>query len=493
MKKISFLFFALIFAVSSCKIEYIDDPYVPQQGPPAPFFPQLIYAMAEGPMFDGRFIGRYTQNWHLTTANDFYDRHGSRRTAAQTGLTASQVWRNHYWSVGSNLNQIEIQAKARNLAQYVGIAKAIRAWSWQLATDQFGEMPYKQAWDNTLTSFVYDSQKDIYAGINQLCDEAIQELTANQGIADPQLRTVETIYNGDNARWIKFAWAVKARIANHISNKRSYNPAQVIEFVDKALANNNDNALVRFSAANSDQSSFMGPTRVNFTAFRQSNYFANLLNGTLLNGVTDPRASLMLNPTTTTQRFVGVEPVRGITPTGFTTTTMPTIYGRFIFTDNAPFPLITYSEMQFIKAEAAFRQNNRALAFSAFQEGIRAHMQQINVPAANITTYLTSAAVPQTATTLTLRDIMTQKYIAMWGWNYHETWTDLRRYNYSGDVFAGFTLPTPLAPENNNQTVQRLLPTTFSEEDWNRAEFAKVGGMDVNYHIKPIWFATTEE
>jgi hypothetical protein len=493
MKKISFLFIVLIFMNSSCKIDYINDPFVPQQGPPAPFMPQVIYAMSEGPMFDGRFIGRYIQNWHLTTANDFYDRHGSRRTAAQTGLTASQVWRNHYWSIGSNLNQIEIQAKARNLARYVGIAKAIRAWSWQLATDQFGEMPFYQAWDNTLTAFVYDPQKDIYAGINKLCDEAIQELSANTGIVDPQLRTVETIYNGDNAKWIKFAWAVKARIANHISNKRSYNPAQVIEFVDKALASNADNALVRFSGANSDQSSFMGPTRANFGVFRQSKYFVDLLNGTLLNGVVDPRISLLLNPTTTTQTFVGIEPVRGITPTGFTTTTLPTMYGKFIFTDRAPFPLITYAEMQFIKAEAAFRQGNRDLAFNSFRAGIRAHMEEVGVSTANINTYLASAAVPQNAAALTLRDIMTQKYIAMWGWNYHETWTDLRRYNYSGDVFAGFTLPNPLAPENNGRTVQRLLPTTFSEEDWNRPEFAKVGGMDVDYHVKPIWFATNEE
>ena len=39
--------------------------------------------------------------------------------------------------------------------------------------------------------------------------------------------------------------------------------------------------------------------------------------------------------------------------------------------------------------------------------------------------------VPASAANLTLTQIMTQKYIAQWGWGHNEIWMDMRRYHYT--------------------------------------------------------------
>jgi hypothetical protein len=102
---------------------------------------------------------------------------------------------------------------------------------------------------------------------------------------------------------------------------------------------------------------------------------------------------------------------------------------------------MSYSEMQFIKAEAALRKGDRVTAYTAYINGISAHFDFVNlnnVGVANFlpisTTernrYLASAAVKQNAAALNLTDIMQQKFIANWGWNFIEQWSDMRRFHY---------------------------------------------------------------
>jgi hypothetical protein len=466
------------------------DPFLPQEAPPDQFLPQIIYSLGEGPMFDVRFTGRFVQHWQWTTANETYDRHGKRPIGG--GLAGSQTHRNHYWAVGANLIQMEQQAARRGFNRYGGIAKAIRALSWQQATDLFGEMPYDQAWDNTRTKFDYNTQKYIYEQVDKLCDEAIAELGSDQGTLDPLLARAESIYGGDPQKWTRLMFAVKARMASHLVNKRSYNPAQIIQWVDRSLQNNNDDLLIRFTTTlgvRSDFYSFMGPLRANFGSMRQSRTIVNLMNGSLSGGVADPRLLLMFNPAPSDGQVRGLVPGGGI-PAG-QAANIPLMYNRYFFRDTEPYPLVTYPEMQFIKAEAALRQGNRAVAFAAFVAGTRAHMERVGVAPAAIDAYLASGAVPTGAAALEMQHIMTQKFIALFG--QLEVWSDLRKYNYSPALFPGYAVPTNLVAENGGKPVQRLLPPSFSEEDWNSAAFRANGGYDPDYHTKPMWFSTTED
>ncbi len=484
MKSIKFLYIILALIFMSCEnyLDINDDPFLPQTASPDLYMPQIIYSMAEGEMFDSRYVGAVTQNWAWVNANNHFDRHGSSNNSG------TQKFRDHYWSIGSNLNEVIEQAEELGFADYRGIANIIRAWSWQIVTDHHGELPFRQAWDNTRTSFDYDTQRDIYAGIIELCDEGIALLENPVGETDAKLSNADRIYGGDRSKWVKFANAIKARNLHHLSNKSSYDPAMVISLVDNSFSGNIDNAEVPFDGESSATSSFMGPSRGNFNPRLRTNLIISYLDGTYFNGTVDPRLPLMFNPDTdSTENYIGVVSTLGDTTTNIP---VPRLYGKYIFTDASPYPLITYSELQFIKSEAAFIQGNMQVAYDAFIEAIQAHMDFTGVDAADASQYL-STAVPSNANDLELNHIMMQKYISLYTNN--ETWSDLRRYQYDNTIYLGFKLPEEFAVDNDGKPAQRWMVRRFSEFDWNSDALEKIGGLEPDYHTKPIWFSTSEE
>lgn len=127
--------------------------------------------------------------------------------------------------------------------------------------------------------------------------------------------------------------------------------------------------------------------------------------------------------------------------------------GSFQVHPNSDYDILTYHEMCFIKAEVLFRKGDKEGALAAYKIGIQSHMNRMQkelsefeaggfsktnpdmapMNADDIISYLASPAVAQSASDLTMRDIMLQKYIAM-GFNI-ENWNDMRRFNFSaGDV-----------------------------------------------------------
>ena len=108
-------------------------------------------------------------------------------------------------------------------------------------------------------------------------------------------------------------------------------------------------------------------------------------------------------------------------------------------------PFMTYAQLQFVKAEAAFRSRRQGDgARRRIATAISAHIDFVN--ARNLddnqaTTQITSAEktafladtriVPTDPAKLTLTQIMSQKYIAQWGWGHNELWMDMRRYHYT--------------------------------------------------------------
>ena len=129
--------------------------------------------------------------------------------------------------------------------------------------------------------------------------------------------------------------------------------------------------------------------------------------------------------------------------------------GTFYTRADSPGHLICYPEMCFIKAEALFRKGDKGGALIAYKDGIRAHMELMNkrlstwpqdygketITATEISNFLASAAVAQTAGDLTMAKIMMQKHIAL---SFSlQNWNDMRRFDYSknwgGDIGVVYT------------------------------------------------------
>jgi hypothetical protein len=511
------VFFITLIQVSSCKKWLGDniDHATPQQAPAHILLPPMFDQVARGLSADARYIGRYTQNWGISTSNDAVERHGYVRNSDALG----EIWRTVYYGLGSNINLLFDDASAAKKWEFMGAGNAIRAWGWQTATDYHGELILKQAFEDNRYQFEYDSQEEVYAEVVRLCNQALQYFEKTDGMpaVASNFTTADLVYKGEVIKWKRFVNGLLARNAHNLANKPGYDPDKVIAFVNKALSANTDNFIIPFDGKISNSSSYYGPARIPTTfpslngTYIQGNMIAQLLNGNVFNGVRDPRVSLMLYPSKDGV-YRGVQPGqadpnRHSSNTVINNTEIPNIYGiksgvnptldtsHFLFRNTTGLPVMTYAEMLFIKAEAAFKKGDKAVAYDAFKNGIAAHMNWVGVSAANRDAYMTSAAIPATENDLALKDILLQKYIALWGHGMVETWNDMRRYDYDTTLYSRYTLfPDPslqfgtLFEDNMGKLAYRARPRYNSEYLWNVDALRKIGAMDIDYHTKKPWF-----
>ncbi|HMJ18708.1 MAG TPA: SusD/RagB family nutrient-binding outer membrane lipoprotein, partial [Gemmatimonadaceae bacterium] len=324
----------------------------------------------------------------------------------------------------------------------------------------------------------------------------------------------DKVYNGDRTKWLKLAYGMRALMLNHYSNKATYNPAAVIADVDRSFAGNADDMLLTYPNVNPfDDYNFWGRSRNNITTYRQTQFIVNLMNGTQF-GVEDPRMRSMLSPAPD-GNYRGLDPnvagfgalATGVQPNnffGYTGTNGLGLPGRYLFDDKAKIPLMTYAQLQFIKAEAALKMGDQATALAAYTKGISSHIDFVNarnldnnqaapqITLAAKTAFLANPTV--VPATVTLSHIMSQKYIAQWAWGHNELWMDMRRYHYTDvdpvsgtQIFRGFTPPTTLYGDNGGKLVQRIRPRYNSEYVWNVPGLDAIGGLAADYHTKPIW------
>ena len=520
---------ASLFATSGCK-DYLDVNTNPN-GPdallqPELFLPQIQSEMAVAVQWDGRYAGQYVQNWASTAVDNAIDLHGNPLSDSY-----AQLWRAVYWSMGYNLSDMIESGEKSKKYDFVGVGHIMRAYGWQTLTDYHGPVIMTEAFNTDKRVFKYDEQDVVYPEVVRLLEEGIKSLERTDGLdpASSGLSKSDLIYGGNREQWKKFAYGLLAINAHRLTNKPNYNADKVIEYVDKALASNADNAMIQFAGTVSSDANFFGPMRNNIASMRQTKFIVGLLDGTnpelkdeKLVGkdpatefagqhLKDPRLTAMLAPAPDGQ-YRGVTPGAGTTewPTsaasqvpnnlwnavGTSTTAGARIY---FFGNDAKFPLMTYSQLQFIKAEAAWIAGKKDVALEAYKKGVTAHIDFARGYTTNTaafdkrkTEYLASEVMmPSTPDGLTLSKIMLQKYIATWGWGFLETWSDMRRYHYNqdGEVYKGFALPNTLNVANQGKPAYRARPRFNSEYMWNKDAIDQMGGFNEDYHTYETWFS----
>jgi len=506
---------------------------------PEGLLPQIVASMAgnygaHGPMNDIRYIGAYVQNFAYANTLSNFDRMGYTNTDV-----AQSFWRSHYYDIGQNNVKMIAWAIENKQWDYAGVGKAIFAWSWLNLTTYHGEVVLKEAFNTDQITFQYDKQEDVYTEVRKLSHEALSYLnkTGDNASQTSLAKGDAFFYKGDVSKWKKFVYGVLARSFNHLTNKADYKADSVLFYTNLAMKESTDDGLVKFTASLvSATNNMFGPFRANLggasttspTAIRQGAFIANLMSGanSAFPGVTDPRAIyiLRLNANNT---FKGIEPNKGQAvlaandrPENFwgvpqisANNTAPAndLNCRFIFRNDAPFPVMTATEISFMRAEAAFLKGDKATALVAYKDGIAKHFDLLmnyyntNVPAASLLTATMKAnfladplVVPVNAANLTLSMIMLQKYIAMFGYGTFETWTDMRRYHYvdldkttGKQVFTDFVAPTGtgLFEDNGGKLVYRMRPRFNSEYVWNINELGRIGATQLDYHTKEQWFS----
>lgn len=296
------------------------------------------------------------------------------------------------------------KAEEKESPHFAGVGKVLMAYLLGITTDHWGDIPYSDAFKGYESDFTpeYDTQEEVYTTIFTLLNEAVTDLNATESLFSPD--TEDLIYGGDLDKWIKAAYALKARFSLHME-KRKGNSAltDALAAVANSFTANSDNMRVPFGTAYNNSNPLY-----QYESERTGYYSANSTLITMLDATDDPRKAVY---------FYGDDG----SPSGEPNVEAATIGPGYASTDS-PIDLISYSEVKFIEAEARFKLNAAdPLALDACNEGIKASLQREGVYGDG-TWYNANKVI---APSLTLQNIMTQKYLS--SFLQPETWTDWRR------------------------------------------------------------------
>jgi hypothetical protein len=350
----------------------------------------------------------------------------------------------------------------------LGIAQILTAYNLAALTDVMGDVPWTEALQpGVIFTPVLDSQADIYDDIFSLLDDATANLDKESTFTS--LGTQDLIYGGDTEMWKKFAYGLKARYTMRLSFKTpAY--ADVITFANQSFVSSDEQAQFIYNG-NTTQSPF-------YCMFQDRDYYgaSQSLHDKLMER-NDPRDNVFFMP----------HPDAGgglvFAPNGTANQVQGSYSISAISTITAPTYLLSYHEIEFLKAEAYVRSGNLALADTALRKGITAAFKKINIglSAADALDYFNTSVRPK-FTANPLSEVMNQKYIAFFEEEAIEAYNDYRRLKAMGNNVIN--LDNPL---NTNKFPLRY---SYGSEDVTTNKNVRDAYGDGTYvYTEKVWWA----
>lgn len=483
MKKIliSGLIILNLFLISSCTKDFDHlniDPNRIDEVTPASLLTPTIYGMST--YFTER---SYSFTWQLMQV-------GLPNPSVANGVHRYEVnenagngtWNTLYkWL--RNTREMERAATESELPIYGAVAATLEAYIAGILTDSFGDVPLSEALraEEGINQPKFDTQEEIYRYLIEKLENANQvygtggEMTGN-----------DLLYNNDVSKWRKFNNSLLMRLLLRTSKRPefdAYNRLKAI--IDNptgypVFSANSEAALVPISGMSPyDYAWGRRQDYVNFEAM--STFFVDLLNG-----LEDPRRALFM---TEASELVNGEIVR----IGYKG--IPSAHSgdesQFNYNPSTPQGdlmvhtalgteitevIMTYAEVEFIKAEVALHFNDLALAKEAYEKGVTAAITQWKggiVPA----DYFENSLA---AFDGTLEQLMTQKYLALF-FNDYQQWFEYRRTGYPVLPTTEYMLHEGVMPSRfmHHNDVRRYNPKNY------RIAAERMGGDDV---MTKVWW-----
>ena len=326
--------------------------------------------------------------------------------------------------------------------------------------DCFGDVPYTEALVENNYNPKYDDGQSIYLSIANKLTNAINNLDTNKSSFN---NNQDIIYNGNVAKWKKFANSLCLKIGLHLYD---VNKPKADELINAAVASgvinsNNDNAIVKyFNTANNQSPIYLA-------LINNDQYVPTKLFVDELNSKSDPRADKYFDPTSK----IGGNYLGAV----YASSGSFDDYSHFSTTFNDPtLPgvIFDYAETCFLLADAA----NKGYSVGGstedwYNNGITASMQSWGMTSTEITTYLAQPSVAfSTATGINGESINAKEKIAYQLWLSYgnrgfEAWTEFRRLDY----------PRLQAPSNAELQAQNKVPVRLfysrREQNLNTANY----------------------
>ena len=347
-------------------------------------------------------------------------------------VESNDEWNGCYTGVLTNVRHIVEAVPDDKLL--VGIAKVIEAHAVGTVAILMGDVPYSEAVNDAVEDPVFDSQLEVLAAMTTLLDGAISDL----GSASSRPESYDIYYDGDKDKWLAAAYTLKARYALIQSN---YSAALTAANMGISSSADDMNFIPRGDAAVSEGDKNL------FNAILSGSRTGDLGNNgsyllELLNDTTSAYRGNAKTNETARHNYYKIDETSGEGNLG--------VIERF-----EPMPMVTYSENQLIKAEAAARTGADGLGHLNDYRAWLASGGRLNATFNSDTTIQYDAYVSAdfasggmensdgvSAETALLREIIEERYVS--GFGTYMPFNDHRRLR--GDGETDLIVPFPLNP-----------------------------------------------
>jgi len=340
---------------------------------------------------------------------------------------------NNYWfrAYVNTLADLNYITKNSSSAAYRGIANILKAYLFQGLVDHFGDIPFTEALsgaieDGSILTPNYDSAETvIYPALVTILDDALSDLAlAVAGTVGED----DFIFEGDIAKWLKFANSLKLRVLMRTSETNPQGAAiQTLINSGTFIETVADMPFIPFSGATGDQNPMFARAENGVGMF----YFASNASLNLLESLDDPRAEVLYTKATTGTFAGSLHGIDQGTIDNEPFTAPDSDYSlasEYSYSSTKPVILMSPWEVWFLRAEADARYSTSDDAGTAFSTAIDLNFGYMEVGDAS--SYVGTLNFTG-ATTLDdqLDMIGIQKWISLNGTQEDEGWIESRRFD----------------------------------------------------------------
>jgi hypothetical protein len=373
------------------------------------------------------------------------------------------------------------KAEANNRPNEAAVGYILKAWNFGVMTDLWGDLPYTEALKGEEGNYTprYDTQQAIYDGIFTDLKKAAATINPG-GTGFPAAN--DLVYQGNMARWQKFANSMRMRHAMRLTN---VDPARARSEFEAAVSapggvftSNADEAKLVYLASAPNRNPFF-ENQITRNDHRISATLVDYLQAT-----NDPRLPIYANPIEADGvSYVGHR--NGLNP-GSATLTSRSKVGNWFTSATSPVFFMRHAEVLFLRAEAAQRGwNAGGTAQALYEAAVTASMEQYGITGAPVTAFLAQPSVSFGAAADKLALIAQQKWVALYGQG-HEAFAEWRRTGIP-QLTAGPDAQAPTAG-----ALPRRLPYPNLESSLNRASLeeavARQGGPQNITLFGRVWW-----
>ncbi|TVQ06419.1 MAG: SusD/RagB family nutrient-binding outer membrane lipoprotein [Bacteroidetes bacterium] len=480
---LAILVIVFAFAATACRKDLSELNINPDQPLSADPNYLYVYALQQG-------MGNYNSDvnlrqWSIMNWTMYLAARGGVEEGREYEMPSGKdaFWREQYTNTLSNTQIIiEMAAENPNMVNMKAAAEIWQVYIFQILTDLWGDIPYSEALKG-MTGLVfspsYDSQQDIYLQMINKVRDAVQSFDPSAGFFNPES---DLIYNGNMMKWQTLGNSLMLRLATRINRVDPQTYATIVEELkNKPLIRSQQEAAL--FPYNSVHKNPLWETMYRNESVIQNNpskFFADLVDSR-----NDPRASVFFQeaPLSFLPFIPKYKGIPNLLPNGHAAWDNYNLnqslgiagewgdisqIGTWFLRNNTPGVIMNYAEVCFLLAEAALQGLWDEDPQSLLREGVRAHIEYINlfgdeehqIPESEIHIFLLN--LPQ----VTLEEVITQKWLSFAYEQGFEAFAEYRR--------TGFPVLTDYFGHAINQDIfPKRLPYPPSEQTLNRANYNK--------------------